>query len=96
MNMTNNNTNLYDLPKNSKRILYYLEFDSYALPRGEVTIANVGKELGLTKDQLKYAVNSLKQRDLVNTRPKLGNMNTHTISINADTVERSDIKEMIL
>lgn len=94
--MTNIQKTLWELPKNSKRILNYLEFQSHTLPRGEVTIAKVGKELGFSKDQMHYAMNTLREYNLVTTRPNLGKLSTKLISINADTVKRSDIKEMIL
>lgn len=88
---------LWELPKNSKRILEYLEYEAHILPAGEVTIAKVTEELGLKRHQIKYAMTHLLKHSLVTKTPVVqGKMHTNQLSINADTVERSDIKEMIL
>jgi predicted transcriptional regulator len=63
---------------------------------GEVTIAEVRDKLGLSAKQMVYALGKLEELRLVNKKSALDfKMSAKYISVNADTVARSDIKEMI-
>lgn len=85
---------LNNLPTNSKRILEFLEYTT--LPAGEVTMTNVGRKLGLNYNQIRYATGYLRKLGLIKQHFALGGkMSAKLLSVNADTVARSDIKEMI-
>lgn len=83
---------LYYLPKNSKRMLEYLE---YSAETNNMTQTGLGRELSLNKRQTIYAMKFLRNGNLVIETPALGKMSTINISVNTDIVTRSDIKEMI-
>lgn len=80
------------LPKNSKRVLEFLEYSI----KQEVTQSEIGEQLGLNLQDVQYAVGCLRKSNLVNKRKALGvKMSATNLSVNADTVARSDIMEMI-
>ncbi len=95
---------IYALPKNTKRILNFLydyEDGLYKLIK-EVTIGTVRRELGLKPNMMSYYLKPLKNLQLVNTSKPLSALasgkkytNDRILSVNADTVARSDIEEMI-
>lgn len=91
---------IYALPKNTKRILNFLYDYEDGLYESieEVTIGTVRRELGLKSNMMSYYLKPLKNLQLVNTTPALGvskHTNDQILSVNADTVARSDIEEMI-
>lgn len=93
---------IYKLPRNSKRILNFLYNHEDGLYESieVVTSTTVRKELGLKKNMMSYYLRPLKQLQLVELSkpPALGvamNTNAQILSVNADTVARSDIEEMI-
>ena len=89
--MTKLRLTLNNLPTSSKRILQLLEYSAE-----EVTMANVGRELGFTFPKVRYAVGCLRKNSLVYKRKALcGKMSETLLSVNAETVARSDIMEMI-
>lgn len=80
------------LPKNSKRVLEFLEYSI----KQEVTQTEIGEQLGLNLQDVQYAVGCLRKLNLVNRRSALGGkMSATLLSVNADTVARSDIQGMI-
>jgi hypothetical protein len=89
--MTNIRQTLKDLPKNQRRILTFL--DNVV---EDMTMATVSRQLGLNYQDVQYAVGCLRKSELVTTRQAFGvKRSAKILSVNADTVERSDIKEMI-
>lgn len=95
---------IYALPKNTKRILNFLYDYQDGLYESieEVTIGTVGRELGLNKSKMSYYLKPLKNLQLVNITKPLSALETskkytndQILSVNADTVARSDIEEMI-
>lgn len=82
---------LNNLPTNSKRILEFLEYSAE-----EVTMADVGRTLGLNSSRVIYAMGFLRKHNLVKQRRALGvKLSANYLSVNAETVARSDINEMI-
>ena len=96
---------IWKLPKNTKRILNFLydHEDGLYTSIEEVTIGTVGNMLGLKKNMMSYYLKPLKELQLIKiTKPlfilatgKTNKTNTQILSVNADTVARSDIEEMI-
>ena len=95
---------IWKLPKNTKRILNFLyDHDDGLYESIEVvTIGVVGKELGYKKNMMSYYLKPLKELQLVNIRKPLSALvtskkltNDQILSVNADTVARSDIEEMV-
>jgi DNA-binding transcriptional ArsR family regulator len=89
--MTNIRQTLKDLPKNQRRILAFL--DSAIV---DMTMTEVSKQLGLNYQNVQYATGCLRDLKLVSLRQAFGvKRSAKILFVNADTVERSDIEEMI-
>jgi len=94
--MTNyNEINITSLKPNSKLIMAYLDRTIDLLDdtgSDTVTQAILQRELNLSKRQVNYAMEQLRELDMVIELPVLGNMRTKTISINDSIVVRLENK----
>ncbi len=95
---------IWELPKNTKRILNFLYDHEDGLYESieVVTIGTVGNMLGYKKNMMSYYLKPLKELQLVKITKSLSALatskkytNAQILSVNADTVARSDIEEMI-